>query len=38
MTILLSSFNLGDIAFVRVEALLAAHHLASFRLKRRDHL
>jgi len=37
MTILLSSFNRGDIAFGRVEAF-GSHHLAPFRLKRRDYL
>src|SRR5580658_8856394 len=36
MTILLSSCNRGDIAFGRVEAVLAGHHLAPFRLKRND--
>src|ERR1700683_4230220 len=30
MTILLCSFNRGDIAFGRVEAVLAGHHLAPF--------
>jgi hypothetical protein len=35
MTILLSSFDRGDIAFGRAEAL-GSHHLAPFRLKRRD--